>query len=120
MNNSVTETIQKYYELINIKGDWQSIIAEDIAFASPGQNTKGKIAYVDATIRFLHVVKTVQIKELIIEGNKACVVASYDLESPGGKTATCEVAEILILTGDKISSSTIYFDTASFRSFMAQ
>ena len=120
MNNSTNETIQKYYHAINVKGSWQLFISDDITFASPGQNTKGKVAYVDATLRFLNVVKSVQLIGLIIEGNKACALASYELESPGGKTARCEVAEILTITGDKINSSSIYFDTAYFRSFMAQ
>jgi len=122
MNTSIStkEIIEKYYEAINQKGDWQTAIAEDITFTGPGQITHSKKEYVEATNRFLQVVKSLKINEFIVEDNKACITVEYNLQSPKGNTTSCEVAEVLMVQGDKINSSCIFFDTAAFRSFMAQ
>ena len=114
------ETIKKYYDGLEQKSGWQSAISDEIIFNGGGQTSKGKTAYIDATNRFLHVVKTSRIHELIIEGNKACVLVDYSLLSPKGNTANCLVVEILTVEDDKIISSSIFFDTAAFRGFMAQ
>jgi len=122
MNNSKTtkEIIELYYNEINNKGDWQSLISDDITFTGPGQITHTKNAYVEATSRFLRVVKHLKINEFIVEENKACITVEYSLESPSGNTSSCEVAEVLMVKDNKIYSSCIFFDTALFRSFMAQ
>ena len=117
---STKEIITKYYDQIGQKGDWQSIISEDITFTSVGKITHTKEAYVEATSRFLEVVKSLKINEFIVEGNKACITVEYNLLSPKGNTASCEVAEVLMVQDDKIYSSCIFFDTDSFRKFMAQ
>ena len=122
MNNSKTtrEIIEHYYNEINRKGDWQSLISDDITFTGPGQITYTKNAYVEATSRFLQFVKHLKINEFIVEENKACITVEYSLQSPSGNTSSCEVAEVLMVNANKIYSSCIFFDTAAFRSFMAQ
>lgn len=117
---STREIITTYYDRISQKGDWQSIISEDITFTSVGKITHTKDAYVAATSRFLNVVNSLKINEFIVEGNKAGITVEYNLLSPMGNTASCEVAEILMVRDDKIYSSCIFFDTESFRKFMAQ
>ena len=117
---STRKIITTYYERIGQKGDWQSIISDDITFTSVGKITYTKKAYVEATSRFLEVVKSLNINELIVEGNKAGITVEYQLQSPKGNTASCEVAEVLMVQDDKIYSSCIFFDTDSFRKFMAQ
>lgn len=122
MNNSKTtrEIIEQYYNEINRKGDWQSLISDDITFTGPGQITHTKNAYVEATSRFLQVVKHLKINEFIVEENKACITVEYSIQSPSGNASSCEVAEVLMVNDNKIYSSCIFFDTAAFRSFMAQ
>jgi ketosteroid isomerase-like protein len=113
-------TVQNYYDALAQRDGWQSHIADDMAFTGPGSSANGKAAYVEVTSRFMRVVKTVAVKDLIIEGDKACAIARYDLESPKGYRWTCDVAEILSVKDGKIASSTIFFDTAGFREFMAK
>ena len=122
MKDSATtrELIQQYYDLISQKGNWQSLIADKITFTSVGNITYTKDAYVEATSRFLQVVTSLKINEFIVENDKACITVEYGLQSPKGNTASCEVAEVLMIKDDKINSSCIFFDTAAFRSFMAQ
>ena len=117
---STKEIITIYYDKISQKGDCQYIIADDITFTRVGKITTTKKAYVEATTRFLQVVKSLKINEFIVEGNKACITVEYQLQSTKGNTASCEVAEVLMVKDDKINSSCIFFDTESFREFMAQ
>jgi ketosteroid isomerase-like protein len=65
-------------------------------------------------------VKASQVKEMIVEGEKACVIVHYELLSPKGNHASSDVAEILRVKNGKIESSTIYFDTVAFNNFMAK
>jgi len=117
---STREIIATYYDRISQKGDWQSFISEDITFTSVGKITHTKKEYVEATGRFLNVVKSLKINEFIVEENKAAITVEYNLLSPKGNTGSCEVAEVLMVRNDKIYSSCIFFDTESFRKFMAQ
>jgi ketosteroid isomerase-like protein len=112
--------VENYYKGVAKKDGWQSLIADDIAFTRPGSSTKGKDAYVEATTRFLRMVNTSSVKELIIEDNKIFALVHYELLSPKGNRASSDVAELLTVKDGKISTFTIFFDTAAFREFMAQ
>ena len=119
-NKSTRETIAKYYNSVKKKNGWQSVISDDMVFTMGTQATKGKAAYVEITGRFLRAVTDANLKETIIDGDKACVIVAYDLRSPKGNISTKEVVEILSVKGDKIASSSLYFDTEDFKIFMAQ
>jgi hypothetical protein len=121
MRKKITkEVVTEYYNGISRKHGWQDIIADDMNFTGGGQFLIGKEAYIDATEKFLQLVKDVKIKTLIVEEEKAGAVIDYVLQSPKGNTTSCEVAEILSIKGDKINSSDIFFDTAAFRNFLAK
>jgi len=122
MKNSMTtkEIVEKYYDLIERKGDWQSLIADEIDFVSEGKTTHTKKEYVEPKMRFLQLVKSFKIHELIVEGNKACISVEYDLELSSGNISNCEIAEIFVLKDNKINSSCIFFNTAGFKSFLAK
>ncbi len=121
MNNTTQETIKGYYDGIKQKSGWQAFVSDDIAFDGTGvKATKGKEAFLEGNNQFLRAVTTSQVKEMIMEGEKACVIVHYDLRSPKGNSASSDVAEILAVKNGNIVSSTIYFDTAAFNNFMAQ
>jgi ketosteroid isomerase-like protein len=120
--SAVRGTILSYFEGINEGKEWEDFIAEDMAFTpfgDEGKRVNGKQGYVVATSRFLQVARSVEIKELIVEDNKACAIASYKLHSPNGDVSTCNVAEIFSVKDGKIKSSSIFFDTSAFSSFIA-
>src|SRR5260221_1990009 len=97
--------IQRYFDGLNQKRGWESLISDEMTFVGPGTQTKGKADYVEATNRFLQVVKSVQMSKTIIDGNDACVVSHYELVSPKGNTASTDVAEIFFVRDEKIESS---------------
>ncbi len=120
MSNSSTKgAITKYYDGVKKKKGWESVISDEMLFTMGTQTTKDKSSYVEITGRFLRAVTDANVKELIIDGNKACVLVAYDLKSPKGNTSTKDVVEILMIDGDKIAASTIFFDTEEFKRFMA-
>jgi len=118
-NVLITDTVQGYFDAIN-KGGWESYIAEDTTFR-PFNNREvlGKTAYVAATKRFLQVAKSVELKQLIVDGNTAVAISRYKLHAPTGNQSVCDVAEILRVKDGKIDQSTIFFDTTAFNNFIA-
>jgi len=118
-NTSTKGTITRYYDGVKKKSGWESVISDDMSFTMGTQTTKGKSSYVEITARFLHAVTDSNVKEMIIEGEKACVLVAYDLRPPKGNASTKDVVEILRIEGKKIASSTIFFDTEDFKKFMA-
>jgi ketosteroid isomerase-like protein len=122
MTDSTTtrSILQDYYDRISQKSDWKSLIADKITFTRVGKITYTKEEYVEATSRFLQLVTSLKINEFIVEDNKACITVEYSLKSPKGNTTSCEVAEVLMVRDGKIYSSCIFFDTASYNSFIAQ
>ena len=117
---SIKTIVEAYYGGIARGDDWQSFIADDVTFSRPGSITKGKDAYIKATSGFLRLVEGSNVKELIVEGNKAFALVHYDLLSPKGNSDSSDVAELLAAMGGKIAVLTIVFDTAAFSEFMAR
>jgi ketosteroid isomerase-like protein len=113
--------IQKYFGAIH-HGHWDSYIADDFAFANSNFDTviHGKAAYIEDAGRFFKMTSGVEIKQMIVEGDSACVIARYALRSPKGNTGICDVAEILNVRDDRITSSAIFFDTRAFQDFAAK
>jgi ketosteroid isomerase-like protein len=114
---STKEIVESYYDGVARNNGWQASVSDNMKFISPGANTNGKAPYFEATSRFLGIVKDVKVKDLIIEGDKACALVDYRIVSPNGDLGNCFVAEFLSTKDGKIDSSTIFFDTAAFRAF---
>lgn len=112
-------TIRQYYEGLNKKEGWQSVIADQMAFNGPKTKTNNKDGYIEATNGFLRTVRSVTITRLFTDGNNACAIAHYDTLSPKGNQGSIDIAEIFTVDGGRITSSSIYFDTAAFREFLA-
>ena len=116
----MTELLNTYYEGIARKTGWEKPLSDTIKFVSRGSTTDGKAAFVEATNRFLRAVRSASRKEMLVDGDTACVWMTYDLVSPKGSAATQDVLEIWTERENRLSSCTIYFDTAVFRALVAQ
>jgi SnoaL-like domain len=96
MSTTALETIKSFYNGVQRKDGWQAYVSDDIEFGGTGVTaTKGKDAFVEGNNQFLIAVKTSQVKEMIVDGDKACVIVHYELMSTKGNQASSEVAEIL-------------------------
>ena len=113
------ELLETYYNAFAQKQGWETVISDDFKFVG-GDMTKtdpiiGKQAYVDVIKRFSRLFQSMRVKEMIIDGDKACVIGNYDYAFPNGKNINGDVAEIWKIKNDKLAELTIFFDTLTFQ-----
>lgn len=118
-NVKVRDTIERYFVAIH-SGGWESYISDDFIFVNGNfdRTEHGRSAYVEGAGRFFRTSTGVRIRDLVIDGEKAAVLARYDIRSPKGTTGTCDVAELLTVRSGKLHSSAIFFDTAALSTLM--
>src|SRR5262245_16043603 len=91
------ETVQRYFSSLKQRQGWEAFFADDVvftSFTSPVKRVSGKAAFLESTKRFYSTIATVDIKDVIAEGDKACALTSYGLQFPGGQSVTSDVAEV--------------------------
>jgi ketosteroid isomerase-like protein len=114
---STKQIIQSYFDELKQKKQWETFLAEEMTFTSfvaPIKEVTGKSAYLQSTKQFFSVIADVDLKEIIIEGQKACVLSHYELKLPNGVGFGSDVAEIFTVNNGKITSLQIFFDTSPF------
>ena len=111
-------TIERYFDQLAKQSSWESAFADDMTFtsyASPVKEVKGKSAFLTATKRFYSSIGSVQVRNLLVDGEQACALTRYEIRPPGGApTFTSDVAEIFRVKNDAIVLLDIYFDSAPF------
>ena len=112
------ETIERYYQTLRNKSEWESLFADDVtftSFTSPNRQINARGAFVEGTKRFYSMIVSFELRELIIDGDRACGLVRYELQPPdGGPRFASDVAEIFAVRDGKITSFGIYFDTAPY------
>ena len=111
------ETIQGYFISLKQGDGWQDFLSDDMvltSFASPIKQVTGRAAYLDSTKRFYSMITETNVRELIVEGSRACALTRYELQPPGGPAFTSNVAEVFGVRDGKIGSLDIYFDSSPF------
>ena len=111
------ETLTSYFDYLKQRKGWDSLLAEDMvftSFTSPIKEVRGKEAYLQSTKRFFSMVTAVEVRDLVIEGEKACALTRYELRPPVGSPFRCDVAEVFTVKDGRITSLAIYFDSAPF------
>jgi ketosteroid isomerase-like protein len=111
------DIIESYFEELNRSGNWQRFLADDLtftSFTSPVKEVKGKTGYLESTRRFFSMVRSVEVRDLIVEGAKACALTRYQLQAPTGTRFQSDVAELFTIRDGKIAAFAIYFDSSPF------
>ena len=111
------DIIQGYFDRLKAKRGWEAFLSDEMQFTiftSPIERVTDRGAYLERLKRFYSMSKTVEIKDIIVDGNKACVLTRYELQPSGGPIFDSHVAEVFEVRGDKITSFDIYFDSAPF------
>lgn len=119
----VQDIIRNFYDSLAQKNDaWQQDVAEDVVFADASNKLRaaGREAFIQSFAGFLRAVERVQLRQLIVDGDDACAVVSYDYVSPAGARLHQDDAEVWKIADGKIAALTIYFDITEFRAFMAR
>jgi len=111
------ETVQGYFDGVSQRKGWESFLSDGITFTShtsPVRQVTGKEAYLEATRRFYSTIVSFQVKELLLDGERACALTRYELQPPGRAPFASDVAELFTVKNGKIDSFAIYFDTAPY------
>ncbi len=111
------DTIQGYFTSLEQKTSWDSFLSDDVrftSFTSPNKRVTGKVAYLESTKRFYSMIAALEIRDLLVDGHKACALTRYELQPPGGPAFASDVAEVFEVRDGKISSFDIYFDSSPF------
>lgn len=110
-------TIDQYFARLRSREDWTPLLSPEMVFASrtsPERQIDGRDAYLQATKRFFAMIADVEVRDLLVDGGKACALTRYRLRPPSGTEFQSDVAEIFTVSDGKIDSLTIYFDTAPY------
>ena len=111
------QTIEAYFNALESGKGWQALFSEDMeftSFTSPVMTIAGKEAFLEGTKRFYSTVRKMELRDLIIDGDRCCALTRYELRGPDGRAFSSDVAEIFSVAGGKITSFGIYFDTAPY------
>lgn len=111
------DTIEEYFEALSSGNGWQAFLADGMTFTSytsPRKQVTGRDAYVESTKPFYSMIQGLELRQLIIDGDRACALTHYVLQPPEGEPLTCDVAELFTVKDDLIESFEIYFDSAPF------
>lgn len=110
-------TIDGYFAALRDGRDWQSFLADDTVFTSrtsPVREIAGRATVVEATKRFYSMIAQVEVRRVIVDGDRACALTRYVLKPPSGPSFESDVAEIFQICDGKIAAFDIYFDSAPY------
>ena len=112
------DLLKTYYKGFAEKSHWEDVIADDFRYVggdmANSEALVGKQAYIEVIKRFSQVFSAMRVKEMIVQGDTACVIGNYDLRFSNGREINGNVAEIWTAKKGKLQSLTIYFDTLTF------
>ena len=111
------DTIQGYFHGLEQQKGWEAFLSDEMTFTSytsPIRQLTGRSAFLEGTRRFYSMIKALEVKGVVVDGERACALTRYELQPPGGPVFESHVAEIFELREGKIQSLDIYFDSASF------
>jgi len=118
---NIQTLIDTYYAGLAKRAGWDAVLADDFAFTggNAGNGSQGKASYAEVLRQFGRMFDTVAVKHSIVDGDNACVIATYGAISPSGSRRIFDVAEVWKARDGKLASLTIYFDTAGWKAFLS-
>jgi len=112
------QTIEGYFGALKKKAGWQEALATDMVFtnhASPVKQVVGRDAYLEATKRFYSTIADFEVRQLLVEGDRAIALTHYTIQPPNGAPPfVSDVAESFSVRDGRIASFDIFFDSAPF------
>jgi len=110
-------TVEAYLESLKAGNDWRHLLSDDVVFTSrtsPVRQITGRERFVEATKRFYSMIESLEVRRLVVDGDRACALTRYVLKPPAGSSFESDVAEIFRISDGKIATFDIYFDSAPY------
>ena len=101
------DTVLAYFEALKDKRGWESFLSGDVvftSFTSPMKRITGKVSFLEATKRFYSSLISSEVRDLLVDGERACALTHYGLKAPDGRIFTSDVAEIFTVNDGAIDS----------------
>ena len=111
------DTIQSYFNSLKQKTNWDSFLSDELrftSFTSPAKRVSGRAAYLEATKRFYSMITALEVRDLLVDDQKACALTRYEFQPPGAAAFRSDVAEVFEVRDGKIISFEIFFDSSPF------
>ena len=92
-------------------------MADDLVFTSfvnPATRVSGRPAFLEATRGFYGMIASLEVRDLLVDQDRACATTRYELQPPVGPAFTSDVAEMFAVRDGRICAFEIYFDSAPF------
>lgn len=112
------QTIERYFDLLSARAGWETLLAADIEFmrlTTPPKRVAGKRPYLEATRDFYASIACLEVRELIVDGDRACTLTRYQIRSPNGERFDSHVAEFFTVRDGQITALSICFDPSPYR-----
>ncbi len=114
---TTAEVVRQYLDGVAQRSGWEALLADGVTFTSrtsPEKELVGREACLVATRRFYSTVVSMRVRDLIVDGDRACALTHYELRAPGGASFASDVAEIFTVKNGRVEALAIYFDTAPY------
>ena len=117
MKTSKEITTAFYQAMLKNQG-WEDYFADQATYLGPlASLIEGKEAVVGVTQQFLKNKYTGEVKSIISEGNKACVLTHYQIGHPDMALLEVDACEIINIENGKVLSMEVYFDSLKVSQF---
>lgn len=112
------EITTAFYQAMFKNQGWEDFLAAKATYLGPlASLIEGKEAVVDVTQQFLKNKHTGEVKNIIAEGNEACVLTHYQLGHPAMALLEVDACEIIKIEDGKVLSMEVYFDSLKVSEF---
>ena len=111
------DVIRGFFDSLRRRQGWEAFLADDMTFSSythPVKEVRGRDACLTPLRRFYSSIASLELRDLIVDGDKACALMRYTIQPPGRDAFSSDVAEIFTVANGKIVTFGIYFDTAPY------
>ncbi|OJJ18014.1 hypothetical protein BKI52_29630 [marine bacterium AO1-C] len=112
------EITAAFYQAMFKNEGWEDLFADQATYLGPlASLIEGKEAVVGITQQFLKNKYTGEVKNIISEGDKACVLTHYKLGHPDMELLEIDACEIIKIEDGKVLSMEVYFDSLKVSQF---
>jgi len=118
---STGTVVEGFFEAMYTQNGWQELITDEITFEGPlGGLVTGKEAFIGITTQFLQGAHKASVRNMIVEGDSACVLTKYQIGHPDKALLDLDACEIVKVKEGKVDSMEVYFDSKKVAAFHAQ
>jgi len=116
MEKSPMEVFQAFGQgLMSGTDSWKEVVAENVTFIGPVDQTKGLEAFAKLNEQFMPMMKGNKMKQVVESEGFVITQIIMDIKTPSGKEMKLDMTEWYEINNGKIQSIKVYYDAEEFR-----